>query len=128
MKKALKIILIALGALLLISLLAAFMISRGLEEGKNLPLSGIRQVEKADGTYSGSYENGRFSNQVSVTISAGRISEIKVTKDMMIVQEGLTDRLFEEVMKKQDTKVDTISGATVSCKAYLKAVENAVLE
>ncbi len=126
MKKVFKIILIILVVLIAIAAAATFYISRGLSEGMAVQLSGVEPSSIADGTYSGSYDNGRFSNEVKVSIKEGSISEIVIVKDMKITQKGLTDQLFERVIKEQNTKVDVITGATVSCNAYLKAVENAL--
>lgn len=39
---------------------------------------------------------------------------------------NLSDELFSDVIKSQNTTVDTISGATVTSKAYLKSIENAL--
>ncbi|MBV1758052.1 MAG: FMN-binding protein [Dethiosulfatibacter sp.] len=58
----------------------------------------------------------------------GRISKIDVLDNVRFVQEGVSDTLFEKVISTQDTKVDTVSGATVTSKAYLKAIENALVQ
>ena len=43
------------------------------------------------------------------------------------IRKGLTiNNLFDEVIKSQSLQVDVISGATLTSKAHLKAVENAL--
>jgi uncharacterized protein with FMN-binding domain len=36
--------------------------------------------------------------------------------------------LYDRVIESQSLQVDTISGATLTCKARLKAVENALIK
>ncbi len=47
---------------------------------------------------------------------------------MMISVTEVSLKLFEEVKTEQSLQVDTVSGATVSTKAYLKAIENALTD
>ena len=42
------------------------------------------------------------------------------------MQKGLSDTLLPKVISKQNTTVDAVSGATVTSKAYLKSIENAL--
>jgi len=79
-----------------------------------------------DGTYNGKYQAGRFSNEVSVTVQNHKITGISILKDVLFKKDEVTKELFERVMEKQNTDVDVISGATVTCKAYLKSVEDAL--
>lgn len=126
MKKALKI----LGAMMLVLILMAggmfIYLTRGLSEGASLPLEGIDLSETADGTYGGQYEGGRWSNQVEVTVENHRIIRLEVVEDVRFVQNDLSQDLFNAVIAAQDTRIDTVSGATVSTRAYLKAIENAL--
>lgn len=61
-------------------------------------------------------------------MEGGRISKVDVFKDVQFVQEGVSDSLFEKVVIAQDTRVDAVSGATITSKAYLKAIENALVQ
>ena len=126
MKKVFKIILICFVILIAIAAAATFYISRGLSEGMTVELQGVSPYLLEDGSYAGSYKNGRFSNEVSVSVKEGLISEIIVVNDMKIKQDELTNQLFEQVIEEQNTNIDAITGATVSCNAYLKAIENAL--
>jgi uncharacterized protein with FMN-binding domain len=38
----------------------------------------------------------------------------------------LTDQVISDIIKSQSLEVDIVSGATVTTRAYLKAVENAL--
>ncbi|WP_423055650.1 FMN-binding protein [Acetobacterium carbinolicum] len=40
----------------------------------------------------------------------------------------MTSTIINQVIKIQNTTVDTVSGATVTSKAYLKSIENALTQ
>jgi len=89
-----------------------------------------------DGVYSGEYKGAKDNfrnNKVQVTVEGGRVTAIKVTegplaKDKPVeLRDGKTiDDLFGEVIEEQSLQVDVISGATITSKVHLKAVENAL--
>jgi uncharacterized protein with FMN-binding domain len=126
MKKVLKIV----GVIFLVFVVAAvsgmFYISRGLDEGLNVSINPVDLSLKEDGVYKGSYDFGRWSNELNVTVKDHRIIDIAIIDDMMLVNPEVTSELLQSVMSAQNTGVDTISGATVTCKAYLKSIENAL--
>lgn len=62
--------------------------------------------------------------EVSVRIKNGKIAEIKLFSDPLTPD--ASNELFNQVIKEQRVDVDVISGATVTLKAYLKAIENAL--
>lgn len=103
-----------------------FYISRGLDEGLNVSINPVDLSLKEDGVYKGSYDFGRWSNELNVTVKDHRIIDIAIIDDMMLVNPEVTSELLQSVMSAQNTRVDTISGATVTCKAYLKSIENAL--
>jgi len=88
-------------------------------------------VSYKDGTYTGSgrgFKGG--TTEVSVTVTNGKISDIE------ILSHGDTPRYFQrvsgtitdDIISKQSTSVDTVSGATYSCKGIISAVEDALSE
>jgi uncharacterized protein with FMN-binding domain len=92
----------------------------------NLSINPLDLSVKEDGVYKGSYNFGRWSNEISVTVKDHKITDIEITDDMMIAKPEVTSELLQNVMAAQNTTVDLVSGATVSCKAYLKSIENAL--
>jgi uncharacterized protein with FMN-binding domain len=126
MKKAFKIVLAVV--LVLVVLVASFVIyiSAGLKSGANVVLSGIAPSKAGDGTYTGKYSAGRWSNELTVTIQDGKITEIKLVDDVTFAKDETTNAVFQRVIEAQNTTVDVVSGATVTSKAYLKAIENAL--
>jgi uncharacterized protein with FMN-binding domain len=124
--KVLKIL--GLIFLLLIIVVAAsmFYFSRGLDEVLNISINPIDLTDVEDGIYKGRYEYGRWTNELNVTVNSQKITRIDIEKDVKIVQPELSSQLFERVIEKQNTTVDAVSGGTVTCKAYLKSIENAL--
>ena len=126
MKRVLKIGASVLLVLILISGIFLYYFSRGLND--DITLSGIDITDVNDGVYSGKYEGGRWSNELSITVSDNKITDIEVVDDIMLSQDEVRNTLFDRVIESQNTKVDTVSQATVSSRAYLKSIENALKE
>lgn len=84
-----------------------------------------------DGTYEGYFKGGMYKwreNRIQVIINSGKVTSVKVLEHSEGVSEELTNELFERVIKAQLFGVDTISGATLTSKAYLKGFEDALLK
>jgi uncharacterized protein with FMN-binding domain len=126
MKLVLKVLGIVFLLFVVVSVLSMFYLSRGLEEGLNENIAPVDLILKEDGVYKGSYDFGRWSNELTITVKNNRITKIEITDDMMFVNPDVRNELFKRVMEKQNTTVDAVSGGTVSCKAYLKSIENAL--
>ena len=75
------------------------------------------------GVYEGHYQFSRWEAKVQVTVKNGVITDIKSLQEVF---PNVSDQLNEEIVKEQKNNVDAVSGATVTSKAYLKAVENAL--
>ena len=98
-------------------------------EARNLPLDGVDFSELMDGVYVGFYEGGMYkwrANKVEVTVEDGKLTKIIPLEGITDQGNGSTQMLYDRVVKNQSLQVDTISGATLTSKAYLKAVENAL--
>ncbi|MGV8906081.1 MAG: FMN-binding protein [Acetobacterium sp.] len=126
MKKAVIIIGCVVGVLVLIIGGGILYITNGLHTGEKLGINAVDLTQIQDGTYSGTYESGRWSNAVDVTVSGKKITQIDVVKSVSFEQPEVTETIINAVIEKQNTTVDTVSGATVTSKAYLKSVENAL--
>ncbi len=95
---------------------------------KNITINDVRLANLADGEYEGTFKGGRFSNTVVVTIMNQKIVNIKKTKPLSTSTDDLYKQIYNEVIKKQSLNIDTISGASVTTKTALKAIENALLK
>jgi len=95
---------------------------------RNIELQGIDLTTLDNGSYTGTFERGRFTNTLTVHVENNRIVSIEIVDD--VFGSGITnasDEVFSRVIAMQDTRIDTVSGATATTDAYLKAIENALL-
>lgn len=81
-----------------------------------------------DGTYQGEAKGFAGKIITEITVAEGRITDIKVIghKESKGWCEEVFMTLRKEMIEKQRTDVDVISGATKSSKGFIKSVENAV--
>ena len=122
------VVLLAIGAAIGWSFLA-----REHREARSLPLDAVNFDKlKNDGVYHGLYEGGMYGwryNECDVTVANGRVTAIGLagSKDPGV---GNTDYelLYDRVIEAQSLQVDTISGATLTSKAYVQCVENALIQ
>lgn len=122
MKKFLKWAGISLLAILVISVVYAVI---GLDDVLKVSIEGVDLSAVPDGTYSGSYDNYRWSSRVEVTVKNHTITDIEPLK----IQDGrneIVNDLTERILKQQTPNVDAVSGATASSNGFLKAVETAL--
>lgn len=79
-----------------------------------------------DGTYSGFYEAKPISVELSVTVTNNKITDIQIIRHRHGKGKD-AEKIVNHVIESQSLMVDTISGATLSSKSILKAIENALL-
>lgn len=107
-------------------------------EAKNLPIAAVDFTGLNDGTYVGEYEGGKYKwrrAKVEVIVSSEKVTDIKLLEGALDAKgqpsklnaKGLSIKdLFDRIVQSQSLQVDTISGATLTSKAHLKAVEAAL--
>jgi len=125
-KRIKKILLIVVIGLVVVLTVGITYLNIGMNEGKKVVVGTVDVSQTADGSYVGSYKNSRWSNQVNVTVVNHRITAINIEKTVLIEQQDVTEKLINDVLVAQNTDVEVISGATVTSKAYLKSIENAL--
>ncbi|HYF84726.1 MAG TPA: FMN-binding protein [Clostridia bacterium] len=126
MKLFLKIMLSVFIIFVLVSGGGLFFISRGVEAGEVLEINDVDLSKLNDGTYNGTYNGGRWTNEVNVIVKDHKITGVEIVKDVLLPKPEVTAELVNLVLEKQSPKIDAISGSTVTCKAYLKSIENAL--
>lgn len=126
MKRFFKILLSVILLFLLIFAGGIFYLSRGLKGASNITLNGIDLSKLKDGIYTGEYDYGRWTNKLDITVKDNKITKIIINDDVTLSDQNVSEKLFNEVIEAQNTKVDTVSGATVTSKSYLKSIENAL--
>lgn len=66
------------------------------------------------------------ANKVELTVSSGKVSDIKEL--ITAAKFDKTQVIYDEIKNKRSLQVDAVSWATLTSKAILKAVENAVIK
>jgi uncharacterized protein with FMN-binding domain len=131
MRKAVKKVLISIAIVVLVLIvlvgLTLAMAFAGLEETTNLEIGTVDLAQIPDGSYTGSYTNFRWNTTVKVTVTDHQITAIEPVK-IQSGRKNLARELTEDILQQQTADVDVVSGATASSHAYLKAVENALIE
>ncbi|MGN0363193.1 MAG: FMN-binding protein [Bilifractor sp.] len=88
----------------------------------------IGETKFQDGVFEGTGKGYRGDVKVRVTVKDGKIESIDVTEyedDKDYMQEVI-DEMIPAMIRAQDIKVDTVSGATFSSNGVTQAVENAL--
>jgi uncharacterized protein with FMN-binding domain len=102
--------------------------NRGQNEVMNTKINNIEMDKVSDGVYTGEFKGYRWSNTVLVTVANHKITNITFAKGQQFRVKEVEDKLIGEVTDNQSLNVDTVTGATISSKAILKAIENAFKE
>ena len=94
--------------------------------------SSDKSKENSSGLKDGEYEgkgNGRNGKiEVKLTVSNGEIKAIEVTKQSEDDEyyDGLEERMIPQIITKQSTEIDVVSGATESFDGIIAAVNDAL--
>lgn len=123
--KFLRIIGIITAIIAVIIISITIFMNKGQNEVASTEINDINLSNVEDGKYTGSFDGYRWSNTVEVTVASKKITSITFVTGQTFRIKEIEDTLISNVIDKQSTKVDTISGATLSSKAILKAIENA---
>jgi hypothetical protein len=78
------------------------------------------------GVYEGSARNGPVKAVVHVAIENRRIARIDIVKHTTVMGGPAEEILPYEIIEKQSTDVDVVSGATMSSDAIMNAVQLAI--
>ena len=101
-------------------------------EARNLPLDAVDFSILKDGTYHGVYQGGMYTwraNECDVTVENGRVTAIQLAISQDPGGKNTQHQeLYDRVIQAQSLQVDTISSATLTSKAYLKSIENALIQ
>lgn len=95
------------------------------KEAANITVSELNLETVTDGIYEGEYAVPPVYVKVEVAVTGRRITGIKIIEH----QNGLggkAEKIVDAVISRQSLEVDTVSGATVSSKCIIKAIENAL--
>lgn len=127
----LKKVLVGLGVLFVIVVLALGIVLLATEsqrrEDRSLEIARVDFTKVPDGIYRGGYK-GWNKFDVVVTVSAGKVTKITIDEATSSPPTDITMRILDRIIKEQSLEVDAVSGATVTTKGLLRAVEVALVE
>ena len=102
------------------------------KEARSLPLNAVDFSILNDGVFHGTYEGGMYKwrkNECDVTVKNGKVTDIQLSESKDPGAKNMDhETLYDRVIQAQTLQVDTISGATLTSKAYLQCVENALVQ
>lgn len=125
MKKAKKVILVLFGAVLLLVIIGKIAIGNMVAKIQNVPAIMPDLSCLSDGNYTGEYSLLPVHVKVQVSVSRHQIIDIAILEH----DNGLgstAESITFDVIEQQSLNIDAVSGATVSSKCILKAIENAL--
>lgn len=129
MKKAVKVI-VVIGVVIAVLVVAAGAFMNSQVEKAYNRLDQIPAVELSDvkdGTYEGSEDADIVKVTVSVTVESHKISEIQLIRH----ENGMgtpAESMIDEMIRRDTSEVDEVSGATMSSKVIRAAVRNALAQ
>lgn len=126
MNKVARVLLSILGVIVILAAGTFVFMTSGMSQVKSASVDTVSPSAVADGAYQGKYSNGRWSNEVQVTVKDHKITQISVVKDQLAKMPLVQAGVIGSILEKQSLNVDIVSGATITTKAYVKAVENAL--
>lgn len=94
--------------------------------GKTIIGGPIPRANLNDGTYDGSAGNGPVRVKAKITISDQKITDIELIEHRTWKGGAAEGIIPQRIIETQSTKVDAVSGATMSSVAIMNAVEDAV--
>ena len=124
-----KAVLTVISALLVIGLIAGGFYLKSISDYKAkvdaLTFDAIDLKKVEDGIYEGQCDTGVVRARVQVTVRDHRMESIELLEH----ENGRgtpAEAILSQMVQKQTTAVDAVSGATCSSKVIRKAVENAI--
>ncbi|MFZ5354393.1 MAG: FMN-binding protein [Bacillota bacterium] len=91
----------------------------------NTSLTGINLDKTEDGEYIGEYAADPLYVKVKTTVKGHKITAIEILQHANDGGEA-AEAIVDRVLEAQSIEVEAISGATSSCEAILKAIENSL--
>ena len=125
MKKSKKVLLITFIVVLFLFIAGKIIIGNMVRNVQNISVSMPDLSNVQDGNYIGEYSIAPVHVKVEVSVSNHQITNIAILQH----DNGLgstAESIVNNIVEEQSLDIDAVSGATVSSKCILKAVENAI--
>ncbi|MFC1559936.1 FMN-binding protein [Candidatus Margulisiibacteriota bacterium] len=126
MKKWVKVLIATIMITIVILISIFISTSRELKKVRTMSINNVNLYNIDSGTYPGSFNYGGFTYKVKVTVWDQKITKVEIVNNRDSEYAKKAEGVVRNVIKAQALNVDTISGATTTSKALLKAIENAL--
>ena len=123
MKK--KILIILLCTILFVLIGASLYLKRLVNNVNSIMVSNLNMANITDGIYVGEYSITPVYVEVEVSVTEHKITNIKIIEHENGLG-GKAEKIVDNVISRQSLEVGAVSGATVSSKCIIKAIENAL--
>lgn len=124
MKKQIPIVVLTMITISLFVALSGCTVMQYKKEISSTSIEAIDLNRVADGKYEGFYDVYYLNARVEVSVQNHHIVDIRLVEHKHDKHSG--EPMIQKVIDAQSLDVDTISGATNSCKTVLKAIEIAL--
>ncbi len=98
------------------------------KQARDISIKDIDFSRLESGIWNGHYDGGMYGwreNSVMVTVGDGRVTQIVLQHS---AESNDYTLIYRQIIAAQSLLVDGISGATLTSRAYIKGVENALLQ
>lgn len=123
MRRSFKVIIIIVTFLIIFGVAMYFKVdSASKRAASEITINNIDLTKVDSGVYLGNYSHGPVKVKVQIVVKDNIIEEIKILEH----ENGLgnkAERIVGDIIDKQTLEVDIVSGASVSSKSILKAIE-----
>lgn len=127
MGKAGKTGLVILAVIVVLGVVTFIFGTVGMDEIRQYRIQDIDLTRIKDGTYSGECTISRWNNVVRVTVRDHKIVKIALVKRRMSnIQQSMITAINRKVIEKQSPKMDAVTGASITGKAYRIAIADAL--
>ncbi|MCF7833122.1 MAG: FMN-binding protein [Candidatus Marinimicrobia bacterium] len=127
MKKGLRVLFIIIAVIIFLGVFAYVGGTQNMDEVKDYVLPDIDMKTIEDGEYEGSCDIGRFAIAVAVTVKDHKIVDVAFVEDKMSnVTDDLFKKMNERFINKDHPSFDAMTGASITSKAYMIAVTDAL--
>lgn len=127
MRKSIKVILIIVVVIIGLAVIMVFTTTIGMQDIQNYEIPEINLIAIADGEYEGACTISRWPIKVKVKVKDHKIVNIDIIEDRIQVRSSDMDEIIiRNVIGKQSLAIDTVSGASITTKAYLIAITDAL--
>ena len=125
MPKPMKVIMIVVACILAMLVVTAG--TRGMKEIRTYQLPPIDMAVIADGDYNGACTISRWAMHVKVTVKDRKVTAIDVVDNTKSnLTKNMLAKLNQKIIETQSPKVDAVSGASITTKAFTIAVAEAL--